>query len=68
MGAVGPGGGTALLADFPFDEAFVLVTRFYALVSSAWQWFGACQSAAERDLEARDRFPLFVLAVAVLGS
>lgn len=68
MGTGRPCGGAVLLADFPFAEAFVLVAWFDALVPSAGQRFGACQPAAERDLEARDRFPLFVLAVAVLGG
>lgn len=68
MGAGGSGGGAVLLADFPFDEAFVFVTWFDALVPPAGQRFGTCQSAAERDLEARDGFALFVLAVAVLAG
>lgn len=68
MGTARPCGGAVLLAEFPFAEAFVFVTWFDALVPSAWQWFGACQATAERDLEARDRFALFVLAVAVLGG
>lgn len=68
VGTGGPCGGAALLADFPLAEAFVLVTRFDALVPSAGQWFGACQSAAERDLEAWDGFTLLVPAVAVLGG
>lgn len=68
MRAGRPRGGAVLLAEFPFGEAFVFVARFDALVPSAGQWFGAGQSAAERGLEARDGFSLFVPAVAVLGG
>lgn len=35
VGTAGPWGGAVLLADFPFGEAFVLMTGFDALVPSA---------------------------------
>lgn len=68
VSAVRSGGGAALLANFALVEAFVLVTRFDAFVASTGQWFGACKATTERALEARNRFSLFVFAVAMLGG
>lgn len=68
VSAVCSGGGAALLANFALFEAFVLVTRFDALVTSTGQWFGACKATTERALEARDSLSLFVFAVAMLGG
>lgn len=69
VGAVCPGGGAVLFADFPFDgDTFVFVAWSDALVAATGQWLGACKATAERALEARDCFSLFVFAVAVLGG
>lgn len=69
VGAVRPRDGAVLFADFPFDgDAFVFVARSDTLVATAGQWFGACKATAERALEARNCFSLFVFAVAVLGG